>query len=413
MVSKRERAKQRKAAAAAKSTTTSNNAEVVGPSVRQDSRQIIKLLNRMPTTKIVGLVKKGDRITTTALSECIIKGISYKKSGVLSAVLGLLQRCQYETFDEVMSDVGGDLNKPHFWVDIVVEAEDMDSSCHLQIAQNIGPLVECMCDDMTRTFFKSNQHWRDTILPFVGLIYNLLRSSTITTYEQTDEQKQVLGTLLQYEGLLTSIIQWGFWGNRRDIAEELEGEDCTSIIEIGVSSAKLVVAIAARANDTSAGMRPEDGKKLLFKLGTTPIVNKEYDPACMVSFAAGFARQMKKQGEHFGDFQLPLFQSLIVGADCVDKGIIAEIINLGTTSTTDLDIAERITRLLYPMILQNTAVDKNLPCDTRAAYAIRAGLIEMCLSFIERFGKLEGDSLLHITFKMIHDVSLHQKTAKV
>ena len=245
MVSKRERAKQRKAAAAAKSTNTSNNAEV-GSGVRNDYRQIVKVLNKMPTTKIVGLVKKGDRIATTALSECLIKGISYKKSGALSAVLGLLQRCN-ESFDEVMSDVGGDLNKPHFWVDIVVEAEGLDSSCNLQIAQNIGPLVECMCDDMARTFFKSNLHWRDTILPFVGLIYNLLRSS-ISTWEQTDEQKLIVGTLLQYEGLLTSIIQWGFWGNRPDIAEELTAKVCNSVIEIGVLSAKLVVICAARAN---------------------------------------------------------------------------------------------------------------------------------------------------------------------
>ena len=63
MVLKRERAKQRKAAAAAKSTTTSNNTEVVGSGIRQDSRRIIKALNKFPTTRIVELVERGDGVT--------------------------------------------------------------------------------------------------------------------------------------------------------------------------------------------------------------------------------------------------------------------------------------------------------------------------------------------------------------
>jgi len=426
MVSKRERAKQRKAAK--NSTNNNDNTVVAGSGVRFTSRQFIKALNRMPTTKIVGLVKQGDVLTTSAISESKIK-ISYQKSGVLSAVLGFLQRCEHETLDEVIDDSLGQegelaqLETPVPWIAILDRAADLEEpSCSLKIAESIGPLVECMCDDMTRLFFKSNKHWNESIFPFARLINNLFGTS-ISQYangSETENNMKVIDALLKHDCLIRCFIQWGFWdsSNRPDIANELNAKVCESIVEIGVMSARLLVAVAARENDTSVGMRPEDGKKLLFKVGTTPIVNKEYNPACLVSYAAGVARQMKEQGKKFGDFQLPLFQSLVMGADCVDKGVINEMIRYGTNVISDLVSAARLTSLSYLMILHKTDTE-NLPCDTRTAAAIRAGLIEMCLNFVGRFGGYESSPLsislfdnVKNAFKMIYCISLHQKTAK-
>ena len=418
MVSKRERAKQRKAAAA--KNPTSNNAKA-GPSVRQDSRQIIKLLNKFPTTRIVELVKKGDGVTTTALSESHVKGLSLKKSGVLSAVLGLLQRCEDETFDEVIDDVTflghgnipwneeAYLDTPSTWIDILMEAVDLEPSCSLQIAENIGPMVRCICNDVERTFFKSNKHWRKSIKPCVGLIYNMLCTST----EGGNDRMKVIDTLFKHECLLRCIIQWGFWEHRLDIAKEMPAKDFETIIKMGNLTAKLATAISGDC----------DWQHLLETIGTTPIVNKEHDPACMVSYAAGFIRLLNRGENLVDENHFPLIQSLIMSVDCVDKGVISEIIRYGTNVTSDLVSADRLTRLSYPMILQKTDTKKHLPCDTRTAAAIRSGLIEMCLNFIGRFGNhksfhINDDCNLSLfvnienTFKMIHAISLHQKTAK-
>jgi len=418
MVSKRERAKQRKAAAA--KNPTSNNVKV-GHGIRQDRRQIIKVLSKFPTTRIVELVKKGDGVTTTALSESHIKGISLEKSGVLSAVLGLLQRCEDETFDEVIDDITflghGNvpwgkvalLDTPSTWIDILMEAEELEPSCLLQIAENIGPMVRCICDDTNRLFFKSNEHWRKSIKPCAGLIYNMLS----TSIEGCKDNIKVIDTLFNHVGLLRCVIQWGFWEHRLDIAKELPAEDFETIIKMGNSAATLATAISGDC----------DCLQLLENIGTTPIVNKEHDPNCMISYTAGLVLQMNRQGKNLDEFPFPLIQTLILSADCVDGVVIGEIIRYGTNVASDLVNADRLTRLSYPMLLQKTDTEKRLPCDTRTAAAIRAGLIEMCLNFIGRFGGHESFHInddcnlslfvnIEYTFQSIYNVSLHQKTAK-
>ena len=81
----------------------------------------------------------------------------------------------------------------------------------LQIAENIGPLVRCMCNDTKRLFFKSKKHWRESIGVFQKLIYNMTCNFSRPT--EQDARKRVTETLLQHDGgiLLRSIVQWGFW----------------------------------------------------------------------------------------------------------------------------------------------------------------------------------------------------------
>ena len=413
MVSKRERAKQRKAAAATKSTTT-NNAKL-GPGIRHESRQIIKAMNKFPTTRIVELVKKGDGVTTTALSDAKIKGISYQKSGLLSAVLGLLQRCEHESFDEVIDDVSflghgnvpwneeSYLDTPSTWIGILMEAKDLEPSCMLQIAENIAPLVRCMSDDASRTFFKSNTHWKEGIVSFAELIYYLLSTKVYGS--------QIINVLLKHECLLRCVIQWAFWNEHRpDIVKELPAADCRLVNRIGDATAKFIIAISAESCNWQQ----------VKTIGSMSIINKDYDASCMVSYVEGFVRQMNKQDNSWDEQEFILLKALINHADCVDGGVINGIIRYdGTSITSDLVSADRRTILSYTMILQKTDTKKYLPCDTRTAAAVRAGSIEMCLNFIGRVGDHESSSSskslfdnIENTFKMIHAISLHQKTAK-
>lgn len=83
-------------------------------------------------------------------------------------MIGFLKRCENESFDNVIAEVGGDLSSPNRWIDILVKASSREPTCRMQIAENIGPLVKCMCGDTKRLFFNSSMHWGESIHSFVG-----------------------------------------------------------------------------------------------------------------------------------------------------------------------------------------------------------------------------------------------------
>ena len=111
-------------------------------------------------------------------------------------------------------------------------------------------------------------------------------------------------------------------------------------------------------------------------------------------------------------------------ADCIDKGSIVEIIKLGTDTeyTSDYEGAHNVALLSLRCMYQGADNPNPNVSDTRAAFAIRQGLIEMCLGFIERCGEHEsfGDdndesslyNIIGCIFQGINNVLLHQKTAK-
>jgi len=53
----------------------------------------------------------------------------------------------------VVARVGGDLESPVMWIKVLLFGAVHVESCKLQIAQNIGPLVNCFCNDTERLFF--------------------------------------------------------------------------------------------------------------------------------------------------------------------------------------------------------------------------------------------------------------------
>jgi len=377
-------------------------------------------------------VEKGDAAITDVMvdliDEDLVPGrpnISLVQSGIVSTVLNFLGRCEHETFDMVMagakgnlftpngnlvSNVGGDLESPSMWIGVLVRAVELEPSCKLKIAENIGPLVSCICNDMTRLFFKSNKHWVEGIVRFSQLIGKMVHAPN-----WNDLDKKVVDALLQHEGLLTSIIQWGFWYEYRfDILNELS--EVTNIVDSGRIIAKILVRDAhnrARRSVTT------DGKDRLLMLGTTPIINKEYDPNCMVSYTEGLIHLAKR--ERGSTTCLDTLAVLINEAGCVDKGVIREMIDWGANYDHDVEKAEEFTRLLSTMICIELSVDKMEPNDTRAAFAVRTGLIEMCLRLAEQFGSedetFKGDDgasilFMHRVISMINDVSFQEKTWK-
>ena len=142
----------------------------------------------------------------------------------------------------------------------------------------------------------------------------------------------------------------------------------------------MIIGVTAEWKDGEVVLTGND-KARVYAIGSTPIVSKDYDPNCMVSYIAGFIRKMTSQEALDERRDLSIVQVLIINADCVDKAVITEMIGLGLHFLNDLDSTAQVFNVLCTMLLP-----QKRPSDIRFAFAIRAGLIEMCLTFIDRFG---------------------------
>ena len=131
------------------------------------------------------------------------------------------------------------------------------------------------------------------------------------------------------------------------------------------------------------------------------------------------------------DDNFVVLHRLVAIADCVDKGVISEVFGLGINFTYDSERALGVADISRSMLLRwNSEINSSQPCDTRIAFAIRTGLVEMCLNFIERFredtsfnDKDEEDNSvedsekslfchIQIIFNLVYWLSLHKKTEK-
>ena len=192
--SKKKRGKERKAAAVENSadstandnrTTAAASAAAGGSSLQSIpvlrvpshlARQQLSTKKKMVPS--VAHIRKGRNFTTEL---AISTDISLEGSGILSVVLNFVKRCEDETFDKVISDVGGNLKTPTTWIKVIESAVINDDCKEEKIVQNIGPLVRCMCNDTTRLFFKSNKHWTEAIFVFAELIHSLVHHNNVDT----------------------------------------------------------------------------------------------------------------------------------------------------------------------------------------------------------------------------------------
>jgi len=117
-------------------------------------------------------------------------------------------------------------------------------------------------------------------------------------------------------------------------------------------------------------------------------VNKEYDPSCIVSYVVELIRHIKTEGPNEED--IDILEELVGHGDCVDKDVINGIIDLGLNCCTDdFEYAAFVARVSNNMINKWVANGESEVSDARFAFAVRAGLIEMCLNFIEQYWKDE------------------------
>ena len=320
------------------------------------------LIERLAKTQLEK-VQKGRDEATVALYDSDRLGFSAPH--VLSIrsvpiVLNFLKRCEDESFEQVIDSVGGDLKTPMHWIEVLAfSVRRLDFDCNLQIAENISPLVGCMCNDTERLFFKSNEHWGESIILFTALIYHLLtKQDNVEHVEYT----KIAHSLLNHGGLLRSIVQWGFWDEHRpDIAKEIKAEDLAHIASAGVQITQHLLRGAINNEIEHSFSLTISGKSLIEIIATTPIINNEYDSSCMISCVAGLIRLMKAYVWGKDDLITLLVLYLTGDRDFVDSAVITELIDLGLNYSEDCacDTAERLGNLLKGILLKKEQMNDN------------------------------------------------------
>ena len=366
-------------------------------------------------SKLVAKIRRGDNKATKRLVTEDINRSSFVESGIVSTALEFLNRCEDQTFDQVLRSVGGDLKSPSLWIHILSRGSYVEPSSKLQIVENIGPLVRCMVNDTERTFFKSNKHWRDGIAVFVYLLSNVTQRQDPSLGKEIQiENMNIVEALLKYDGLLRFIIQMGFWRDYRpDIVKELKsGGFVDGIVRTSGEIIQLLMF---------SGKAEEESRiRILEIIGSTSIVNKEYDPNCTSYTAALICLAKRKKDQRSSSRVFHMLQRLVRDADRVDKGVIKQVIDLGSNHVVNYDDALRVGTLALEMIHQGAVID-NCTSDVRTAFAIRTGLIEMCSdNFINGFkgfqsfevGVASMYGIIECIFQSISNVKLHKKTAK-
>ena len=101
----------------------------------------------------------------------------------------------------------------------------------------------------------------------------------------------------------------------------------------------------------------------------------------------------------------------------MDKDVITEVLDYGCNFTRNKTDAVNVMYLAGGCCFQKTDVGTAyVPSDTRVAFAIRAGLLEMCLNFASRFGcSDEEDDEMNMIFYLLYSIysaALHKKTAR-
>jgi len=195
---------------------------------------------------------------------------------------------------------------------------------------------------------------RSQLCFFVELIHGIVLSNS----GKREGKNQVIEALLQHDGLLESVIQWGYWDaeHRPDIVNEMVDNYRELINEVGMDIPLKLVGDAFQweENHTISTM---EGRNRVQAIGSTPIISKSYNPDCMVSFTAGLIRQLKTLGDFSIEVIFTTIRVLVQEANCVDKGVISEMIDLGLNYVDiDYDKAYFAASLSFPMILENSDI---------------------------------------------------------
>ena len=403
--SKKQRGKQRKATAAAADTKL--------------------LLLAAPTSKQMWMgLRQGDNDITRNVAAVIATGHSdalgrdalkcvkrfrqrLLEEGIIQLVLDFLIQCENSEVRCVISNTATPLLDPSRWLNLLVnitignaqvsplddwEEDSENRKIVMHIVRDFGPVVKCMCNTPGE-FFKKKKHWYQSAMPFVFLVMNIAGT------------RDALPILLQYEGLIEFMVQSIYWESHRpDIVEESSRFHTIDFQFIADNARKFISRISNL--DVCREDVPDNSvRRCLKAIGTSRIAARSATPV------AGRRSELYVmnliahiQSEHLGkernselryidyNFSFRTLKSLII-AGCVDKDVIAGVIDLAKQKQLTCEDAPHITMTMNAMFVPqyNEKLYNEMGNSDRArydnvfAYAIDKGLIEVCLRLLVMF----------------------------
>jgi len=401
--SKKRRFKQRKAANVQKEITAKYDYDV---------RKYTKSLECIGPSKVIEDIQNRNEIAVEALCQwtgLLFAGryqpgyehnegdeLFYKElidGGLVKALVDLVNEgCSNELVGEFHTDSfpGATMN---FLANVM---QDDANPFRLQVASSIGPLISCMVNVVDREYFKSSNHWHMTLKGFIYLIGNLLFSEVV--HEET------MQVLLEHQGLFDFLVQSMFFGAYRpDIVDESKQfisdaprevfTSGDSFFDISVGAARAVDRVLEQYNEQT-----DEGKNELYKIATMPVVSKACDPDCKTLVIFGLIDLIKRYTNLSSVEEKKKWYYILLRltmGDCVDKEVITSIIDLGFNYTNQYEAAAGVCAVLSGILIPrdgslNIHGDPDVllsqPNDKRYAIAIDAGLFEMCLGLVVKYG---------------------------
>jgi len=391
-----------------------------------------KSLPSLPPSTVIESIKRGEdiplEVVFDVVTDCEEKQknepdkvqkdqvVIYKKlvdAGLVSAAIGVTVTGCTEKHSS------GDIFSPRMCIMLLANMSNNDNKHRLQIAKGIQPLIKCMINVEKREYFGSKKHWHKSIKVFIMLISNLALSN------------EVLDILVHTNDELTLyMVQSMFWGTHRqeDIVKESKVYNISKSPDLYFSSISTEAASFLQGLVEGCNEKSDEGKNKIRELATMPIVSTNNH--CESALIYGLLDILKLCPNDMRPF-IALLHRLTLGG-CVDKEVIAGIIELGYTSTKTYDdampIACVISGILIPQLDArgsikgySAPIDVTQTDDGRFAYAIGCGLFEVCLSLISRHGGYNNGNGTHMgnmnnSIKNIMDaaniVSFQKKSSK-
>ena len=388
----------------------------------QALHRYLRTFKSLPPERVVQEIAQGRDLPTQAvvnLSGTTKQDNAYRKrlvnAGVTAVVLGFLSRCENDKFPDVLAETEyGDLAMPFVWINLLLNniakgnlPKALLKKVRLQIARAMGPLVRCMCNDQARELFGEKLHWHSSVPMFVALVQNLVLSP------------ETIPILLKYERLAVFLIQSMFWETHRpDIVQESKTYGRfimpSALAQTRRSASEALqefVDVEKEARDDDGVCFTKEGQERLERFAHTLIVSQEYDAQSRVTFAVGLLDLIKNGGDQGKNNCFFILQQFIL-ANCVDKKMIIGMLDFGENYVNSYDDAEVTVGGIFNMLIPPPDLK---PHDERFAIAIKAGVFEMSLKLLARFGIVQSSPMVKTMdslFKAAGAVAMLKKSSK-
>ena len=168
----------------------------------------------------------------------------------------------------------------------------------MQIVNNIGPLIKCMCDTKKRELFESKAQWYGSLDSFVRILGNLMQDADAKS------------ALLKIDGVFDMLLQCIFMKDcRLDIVKGMKQVNNDALLKATDSDGNELNKIAENAqtlilqtNMEHKGVKggrsfnKDDGK--YFKaMAITPIISSTIDGSCSTALCVHKIAQKLKKNE--------------------------------------------------------------------------------------------------------------------